>query len=228
MRKTTAMDFAVDIMENDPNIKRTDTFVTKESLVNSILQSPDSSLSAAVGEFSELIMKGGKEMYDLLTILYDSKRELSVSTLMRGKEGTTKPCFNLIACTTPGWISSHIPEESISGGFASRVLFVYEEELVNRRLYRTKQMIEGKLEYYNKLEVDLVHDLVHTSSALAGEFEGRPQAAPGVTRAAEPDRPRRRARSLRPGLASQGRNVSRSKPSGTSARSRPRARTRRA
>lgn len=170
MRKSTAMDFGIDIQVNDPNIKRPPTLITKESLVNTLIQSPDSSASVNVKEFSDLIMKGGKEMYDLLTSLYDANRDLSVGTLARGFEGTERPCLNFAACTTPGWISANMPEESISGGFASRVIFVYEQDLSKRRLFWRKEMANGGETRFNEMAERLTHDLVHISSNLAGTF----------------------------------------------------------
>jgi hypothetical protein len=171
MRKTTAFDFGNKIMSQVPEIIKSPSLITKESLVNSILTSPDSSLSMVVGEFSDLILKGGKEMYDLLTSLYDAKKELSVATMMRGKEGTERPCFNFGACTTPGWISTHMPEESISGGFASRVIFIYEAELGKKRLYWQKEMSNGGIARFDKIEADLVQDLSHIAQNLAGEYK---------------------------------------------------------
>lgn len=169
MRKTTAFDFGNTLMTQVPDIIKPPSLITKEALVQSILTSPDSSLSMVVGEFSDLILKGGKEMYDLLTSLYDAKKQLSVATMMRGKEGTERPCFNFGACTTPGWISTHMPEESISGGFASRVIFIYEQELGKKRLYWKKEMADGGAANFNKLEADLVADLSHIAT-LSGEF----------------------------------------------------------
>ncbi len=176
MRKSTAMDYGIDLQVQDPNIKRPPTLITKESLVNTIIQSPDSSASVLVKEFSDLILKGGKEMYDLLTSLFDANRELSVGTMARGFEGTERPCLNFSACTTPGWISANMPEESISGGFASRVIFVYEKELSKRGLFFNKQMENGGEAAFNEIEKKLVHDLVHISSNLSGTFTFTPEA----------------------------------------------------
>ncbi len=176
MRKTTAMERSVDLMVHNPNIKRPPTLITKESLVDGIMKSPDSSMTLPIGEFSDLIMKGGKEMYDLLTSLYDAKRELSVGTMMRGIEGSSRPCVSMLACTTPDWIAAHVPEASLAGGFASRVLFVYEEELKNRQLYRKKHMNDSTMLHYNQLEQDLIADLIHISSNISGEFDITPEA----------------------------------------------------
>ena len=176
MRKTTAFDFAGKIMGQVSEIVRPPTLITKEALVQGIINSQDSSMAMVVGEFSDLILKGGKEMYDLLTSLYDAKPELSVATLSRGKEGAERPCFNFGACTTPSWISKNMPEESIGGGFASRVIFIYEQDLSKRRLYWNKEMADGGELGFNQLEADLVQDLAHIAENVAGEYTLTPEA----------------------------------------------------
>lgn len=180
MRKSTAMDFALDLQTQVSDIIRPPTLITKEALLQSIINSPDSSISVSVLEFSDFILKGGKEMYDLLTSLYDAKRDLSVATLARGREGTERPCMNFSACTTPGWISANMPPESITGGYASRVIFVYEQELSKRRLFWTKEMADGGEARFNKLEANLVEDLVHIASNISGEFTFTKEAREGL------------------------------------------------
>lgn len=112
-------------------------------------------------------------MYELLTSLYDAKKELSVGTMMRGREGTERPCVNMLAATTPEWIAAHMPESAIGGGFASRVIFVYEDKVRVKGMYWKKQMEEGNFELK---KAALVSDLDHIANQLAGEFVLTPEA----------------------------------------------------
>jgi hypothetical protein len=46
---------------------------------------------------------------------------------MSGNDKVSAPWVNLLACTTPAWISGNFPEYMIGGGFTSRCVFVYAD-----------------------------------------------------------------------------------------------------
>jgi len=173
LRKTTTMGFAIELLQSISALSKTPTLITREALVDGIIQSPDSSIYLPIEEFSDLIMKGGKEMYELLTSLYDAKKELSVGTMMRGREGTERPCVNMLAATTPEWISAHMPESAIGGGFASRVIFVYENEVRQKRLFWRTEMKENNFELK---KAALIADLDHIANEVSGEFTMTPES----------------------------------------------------
>lgn len=173
MRKTTTMGFAIDLLQSISTLSKPPTLVTKEALVDGIIQSPDSAIYLTIEEFSDIIMKGGKEMYELLTSLFDAKKELSVGTMMRGREGTERPCVNMLAATTPEWIAANMPESAIGGGFASRVIFVYEDKVRFKRLFHKEAMATTDFE---SIKVKLVSDLEHIATVLSGEFKLDPKA----------------------------------------------------
>lgn len=60
-----------------------------------------------------------------LTDFYDSPDERIYETRSRGKEVCKDICINMLAGSTPAWIRTSLPEESVGGGFASRLLMVY-------------------------------------------------------------------------------------------------------
>ena len=167
MRKTTSMLFAVELLQSIPKLSKPPTLVTREALVDQIIASPDSAIYLPIEEFSDLIQKGGKEMYELLTSLYDAKKELSVGTMMRGREGTERPCVNMLACTTPEWISANMPISMIGGGFASRVMFIYEDSVRQKGMYWDKIMAETNFELK---KAALVSDLDYIANNISGEF----------------------------------------------------------
>jgi hypothetical protein len=169
MRKTTSMmSFAHPLLQQVGGLTDGPTFFTKELLTQRLIQSPDSSIYLMVGEFAELVQKNKPgEMYDFLTSMYDSRDSLEVGTMMRGVEKANRPCLNMFAATTPAWIAENMTAGVIGGGFASRIIFVYEEKLRNPKLIFTELMDQfGE----DDRSADLLHDLTIISE-LAGEFD---------------------------------------------------------
>jgi hypothetical protein len=159
--------FADDLLENLQRVTKAPTITTQAALQSGLTQSSDASMYILSEEFSDLIMKSGNQMFEWLTSMYDGKKYLDSVTLMRGSEGAMKPCINLFAATTPKWIAENMPESIIGGGFASRVVFVYEEKLRNRQMYYENvdhKMLDG-------IKNDLISDLQHIADNVAGEFE---------------------------------------------------------
>jgi hypothetical protein len=104
-------------------------------------------------------------MFEFLTSMYDGRKGIIQSTMARGLEQIDKPSINLLAGTTPDWIAGNIPRALIGGGFASRVIWVYEDTMRARKLFHNKEMVSKAL----KLEEPLLADLIHFSQ-LHGEF----------------------------------------------------------
>lgn len=169
-RKNTAMGPAIELLQAVSDygiITRAPSLITKESLVDSIFKSPDSSIYLVVEEFGDILLKSGPDMYELLTSLFDAKKHLDQRTMGRGGEFAERPCVNLLAGTTPQWISTKMPESVIGGGLASRIIFIYEDKAPDDRIFfRTKSMGID----FNKLKDDLVSDLAHISNNIEGEF----------------------------------------------------------
>lgn len=170
MRKTTTMGFAIDILDQIPVIPKGSTFITQAAMVDTIVKSPDASLYLTVEEFGDVIIKGGMEMFEFLTSMFDGKKNIEQKTMSRGIEFANKPCINMLAATTPEWIAANMPESIIGGGFASRVLFQQESTTRMKKLWFREQQ-EKKLKDYTKLEKDLVSDLTHIALNIEGEFE---------------------------------------------------------
>lgn len=171
-RKTTTANYAEDLLVEIPGIMRAPTAVTIEDMLRMMTEdSPDNSITVFSGEFASFVSKSEGKMYDVLTDLFDGKRSYSVGTISRGFQFTEKPCINLLAATTPEWIADNMPESAIGGGFASRVVFVFEERVRRRQLYYE----ELDYTYLNKLKEDLVADLFHILS-IEGEFTIEPSA----------------------------------------------------
>jgi hypothetical protein len=84
-----------------------------------------SPMNVMVTELSELLKVGGQGMISFLTAIFD-REVYDYRTKNKGQEYLEGPYLNLIACTTPEWINGYLREDVISGGFARRALFVFE------------------------------------------------------------------------------------------------------
>jgi len=166
-RKSTTANYAEDLIEEIPTLTRAPELITKESLLNQIVKSDDASMSIIAPEFGEFIVKSGPTMFGFLTNIYDGKRHISANTLSRGAEFAERPCINLLGATTPEWVAENMPESVIGGGFASRVIFIYEEKVRRRKLFYDDLDFKKIL----KLRQNLIDDLNHIATTVAGDFK---------------------------------------------------------
>lgn len=171
VRKSTSASYAeellIDVSEmmEDESITFAATSMSASKLLDLLSKSPDASMTIISSEFSSFIGMSNQTMYDLLTDIYDGKRKFEYATRIHGLELAERPVVNLLAATTPAWVSKQPPEYFLGGGFASRVLFVYETK---RRQYK---MYYDDVDYekIDELGAALTSDLAHIAS-LSGEF----------------------------------------------------------
>lgn len=173
-RKTTTMSYAIDLLDELPDIQKGPAIVTQASLLDKLVESDDSSVYLTAEEFSDLIMKSKGEMFEFLTSMFDGKKTIEASTISRGVQFTERPCINLLAATTPIWIAENMSEAVIGGGFASRVIFVYEETTRRRQLIYKGQLEIDKL---GEQREALIHDLRHIDETISGDFDITDEAA---------------------------------------------------
>jgi hypothetical protein len=141
-RKTSAKDIACDILiEEFPHIPRSKSVMSKEAITQ-FLGSPESvrtfidhkgilteyhPFSLFINELKNFISINPMGMIDFLTDIYDQKL-FDVGTKNKGVDIIPNPYMVMLACETPQWIASRLKMDIISGGFARRVMFVYEVE----------------------------------------------------------------------------------------------------
>lgn len=83
-------------------------------------------MTICVTEFSQFVgSSSAGHMLDFLTTIYDEPVYTN-STKGKGEDKIPMPYLNLLACTTPDWITARLKEDVISGGFSRRAIFVYE------------------------------------------------------------------------------------------------------
>lgn len=166
-RKSTTAGYADELLEMVPNINRASTSMTKEVFLKRLAEAHECSISVLSSEFAMFIQKSGPDMYDVLTDLFDGKKNISVDTIGRPIDFAEKPCVNLLAATTPDWVSANMPETVIGGGFASRVIFVFE---ANKR--RSQLFYESlNYEHLDKMKQDLIDDLIYIHENIQGDFK---------------------------------------------------------
>lgn len=169
-RKSTTVGFSEDILRagslRGPDTIRFSGDITSHSkLLDAMDKSHDSSVAIVSKEFSSLIQTTPESMYEVLIDLYDNKKNLDWSTWEHDDVSIENPTINLFAATTPAWISSQPPEYFVEGGFASRVIFIHEDEPRQREIYYDHLDLRESKEQFRAL----AHDL-NEIAAVSGDF----------------------------------------------------------
>jgi hypothetical protein len=166
MRKTTTLNYALELFDGIPDLTSGPSAASQAALSERLSKSSDTSLYLISEEFSDLLLKSGNEMYEFLTSVFDGRKKFETNTMIRGVEFLENPCINFAAGSTPIWISENMPASAIGGGFASRVIFIYENKLRRKKLFHD----DINYEALEELKLSLQDDLRHISKELAGPF----------------------------------------------------------
>lgn len=181
--KSTTAGLGMKILRQVPGIKFGPDVVTWPALVSAFagsletfthqgLDYPMSPLTLESSEFGNLLDPQDKQMVDLLVALWDGKQgDFKKDTKTSGSDKIENPWINLIACTTPAWISGNFPQYMIGGGFTSRMIFVYADRKEKLVAYPGSSVPPDMAEQ----EADLLHDLCHISR-LSGPYKLTPEA----------------------------------------------------
>ena len=176
--KSTTAGIGMSLLRKVPDIQFGPDVITWQALVKNFAEStitfqyqgeyvPMSALTLESSEFGNLLNPRDTEMIDLLVSLYDAKTGVfSKHTKMSGNDSVENPFLNIIACTTPAWVSGNFPQYLIGGGFTSRCVFVYAEKKAKLIAYPKKHIQFNFQEMARKLHADLCG-----ISKLIGEFQ---------------------------------------------------------
>lgn len=123
----------------------------------------------AISEFGTFFDPLNRELTDNLTDMWDGKLgTIRKETRTMGTDEIVNPFLNIMAGTTPGWINMNFSTKLIMSGFASRLVYVYEERPVKDVAYITREKIDRRTKL--KMADDLVERL-KVFAEVAGEFK---------------------------------------------------------
>jgi len=124
-------------------------------------------------EFAVFLGDGAKDqsVVQVLTDLYDCPDVWSYTTIGRGTEYCNNCYICLLAGSTPDWLKTSIPEESIGGGFLSRVLMVFREEGGPKNPFPEDSITPAKRILRENIENDIA-----IISGIRGPFQWTPEA----------------------------------------------------
>ena len=176
--KGTAMKYGLKVLgAAAPKLNEVAQKFSPESLSNLLKQ-----LSEGEGKRAEAhiispelsVLLGNSRLDDsllkLLTDLWDSPDMHKYMTLSRGMEKATDVCINMLAGSTPSWLKNSVPEESLEGGFFSRLI------LVDRPPTGVKIPFPD-ISLASKMSMDkVIHDLKVIRNTFLGPFTLTPQA----------------------------------------------------
>lgn len=184
--KSTTADGSMDLLKQVPGIKFGPDSITWQRIVQAFAESqemfeyppgefsPMSAVTYLASEFGNLINFEDKDMVNLLITLWDGRNTYAKETKTSGSDVVEGPWVNILACTTPKWISANMNENTIGGGFTSRCIFVYGEKKEKTVAY-IDEMIQD-MERYTTLRSSLVHDLEHIAASICGPYHLTPDA----------------------------------------------------
>lgn len=142
--KSTAKDIARDLVRDVGGVPFSAECQSKENLVKQLsenerafLYNPNkppyiyTPLNIFVNELSQFIGIDPIKMIDFLTAVWN-QNWYDMRTQRHGQQLITGPFLNVLACTTPSWVTTYLKSDVITGGFSRRAIFVLEWEETKR------------------------------------------------------------------------------------------------
>lgn len=139
--KDTAMNVARNILADVRDIPTKSDSLTKEFIFKHMMgivkdsHSADrqwtithSSLTLFASEMSTLIKKNDRDFVGFLNYMFNTQPYANNSTKNKGEDTFPNPYLNILAGTTPDWVSFNVREDVLEGGFAARTVFVFADK----------------------------------------------------------------------------------------------------
>lgn len=142
VKKSSSVDAAVHLVKRaNPEMVIASQKITPEALIqvmsNAVKEIEVPWVFIKAREF-KVFLNADDSTVALLTDLFDCPEgEWSYHTRSRGIECVEDPCLNLLAGSTPDWLSDGLPKGSVGGGFTSRLVMVHEREVERRIAHPT-------------------------------------------------------------------------------------------
>lgn len=180
--KSTTANIGMDLLKRVPGIIFGPNVVTWQALVQCLNKAQEevetspghyetqASLTINSSELGNLLNPQDREMVDMLVSVWDGA-DIRKVTKGSGSDEVPRPLINLIACTTPSWIASSIPEYMLGGGLLSRCVFVFADKKERFVAYPGLAVPKDIAQVADLLVEDLT-----AISSLSGEFGMTPEA----------------------------------------------------
>jgi hypothetical protein len=166
-KKSTAMRLGREVLtQGVVGVHFSPDSTSRERLIqdmSQIFNDGQSAMTAHSSEFASMLTTSGLDMVAFLTDIYDSPSEWQHRTKSSGTNKIKSPYLNLLAGTTPDYLTRTMPLDTIGIGLTSRVIFVYSDK-PRRRPPRPK-LSEDQKAVLELLQADL-----NQISQLHGEF----------------------------------------------------------
>lgn len=174
-RKSTALRMGIDPFQQAlPEIEGLGQKITPEALVGVLAKvcEDENKRAEAYIHASEMSVLLGKSTLDdsllkLLTDLWDCPSMHTYQTRGKGKEVMRDVCINMLAASTPDWLRNSIPQESLEGGFFSRLILVQRPSTGEKNPFPEDTMSVKTQEAIENIK----HDLKVINTCIHGGFE---------------------------------------------------------
>jgi len=175
-RKSTALNLGIHPLQSClPDITELGQKITPEQLIGVLAQICDDDSSKRAEAYihaSEMAVLLGKTNLDdslikLLTDLWDCPSHHTYQTRGKGKETMKDVCINMLAATTPDWLRNSIPQDTLEGGFFSRLILVQRTPTGEKNPFPEDSM---NVKIQEALE-NIKHDLQLINQEIHGPFE---------------------------------------------------------
>ena len=174
--KSTTANIGMDLLKRVPGVAFGPNVVTWQALVQCLGKASEevevtpghyetqACLTINSSELGNLLNPQDREMVDMLVSVWDGA-DIRKVTKGSGTDEVPRPLINLIACTTPSWIASSVPEYMLGGGLLSRCVFVFADRKARYVAYPGLAVPKDI-----GLTSDLLVEDLGAISALSGEF----------------------------------------------------------
>jgi len=140
VRKSTSIDVGIRIAKKVDGVKMGPASATWQAFIDRLQEAqvrfplPNGEMfemaciTQAVSEFGTFFKPEDREQTDVLTDLWDGKLDTwEKATRTVASNSITNPWINLIAATTPKWVSRNMSADELGGGMMSRIIFIRED-----------------------------------------------------------------------------------------------------
>lgn len=144
VRKSTSSAIGIDLLNNLNSVNMMSESMTSASLITQLVDAnsefeykgkhiKQAAVFAYASEFHIMLKENFGSVIELLTTFYDcqpndSRIPWRHVTVGDGERCVYGPCLNILGASTPAWLVKSIPANEMEGGFASRIIFVMEDQ----------------------------------------------------------------------------------------------------